>query len=196
MNFTCIKTKSRGLRLLRQRRGNSLPVGQANGEAPFGKLCVSLKSFGDRAERLSSDGHAAFVGGGEFLDQRLESAPGHRRGPLQGGLDRIQDGPVPMLLQDAPAAFDGVVFAVVRREVHPFDFSTLVIGKLDQAFEKLRSRTTDFRSVIQFNHQSLHAGMSGPALRPPLDQRIDDEIGGLARATEDHIELINRVGPP
>ena len=107
---------------LRQQRGNSLPIGQANDEAAFGKLWVSLESFGDRAEGLSREFHAGFVGGGEVFDQRLESPPSHRRSPLQGGLDRLQDGSVAVLFQDAPAAFDRIVFAVVWREVHQLDF--------------------------------------------------------------------------
>jgi hypothetical protein len=55
------------------------------------------------------------VGGGEQFDSRRYPFPGHRPGIGQHRLDRVEPGPIPMICYNAPAAFDGIVLAVIGR---------------------------------------------------------------------------------
>ena len=85
-----------------------------NHEAPFGKRDGSLESSGNGAEE---SGNASFINAVQEMDERCDTAPGHRLGPGEGGLDGVQQRAIPVILQNAPAAFDQVVLAVVRRIV-------------------------------------------------------------------------------
>ena len=58
-----------------------------------------------------------------------------------------QFGTIPMLLQDAPAAFNRIVFAVIGRVVQQLDGFAGVIGEVHHAFEELSSHPTAFRPI-------------------------------------------------
>ena len=57
------------------------------------------------------------VGGGDQFDSRRDACPGHRPGRGQHRLDRVEQGPMPMMFSNAPAAFDGIVLAVIGRVI-------------------------------------------------------------------------------
>ena len=54
---------------------------------------------------------------GHQLDTWIQAFPSHRAGISQHRFNRVQQRPVPMSFQDAPASFNRVVFAVIRRIV-------------------------------------------------------------------------------
>src|SRR5512144_961816 len=95
-----------------------------------------------------------------------------------------------MLLQDAPAAFNRIVFAVIRRVVQQLDGFAGVIGEVHYALEELRPHSTAFRPIIDLQ---LEVGDGSPlghrGLVPPVIQTINDEIAGLAGTAKGQIEL-------
>ena len=102
---------------------------------------------------------------------------------------------VPGLFEDAPAAFDGVVLTVVRRAVDPFEGQAGAVRELDQAFEERGARAAEFRPVVEFDHQPRDARMRRFAERPPPLNRVDENVGGLSRASEEEVEWMDRGGP-
>ncbi len=54
------------------------------------------------------------IGGREQLDDWRLALAGHGLSKLDDRLHRVEHVPIPVLLQDAPTAFDGIVFAVIR----------------------------------------------------------------------------------
>lgn len=115
-----------------------------------------MESFKVRAHGSAGQRHAAFVSRLDLVNECLHSAPDHRAGPLQRRHDRVEERTAPVLFQDSSTRFDRVVFTVVRRKVHEFDFQPGLICELHQALQELRPRTADLRAVIQFDHQSPH----------------------------------------
>ena len=94
---------------------------------------------GEFCHRGPGDFDAPFVGFGDLVDEGTDAAPGHGSGPFQGGLDGAEQGSVPVDFEDAPAAFDGVVLAVIGGPVDQFDAESGAVGELGQAFDKLRA---------------------------------------------------------
>ena len=142
----------------------------------------------------SGDFDAAFVGFGDLVDEGADSAPGHGSGPFQGGLDGAEQGSVPVDFEDAPAAFDGVVLAVIGGPVDQFDAESGAVGELGQAFYKLRARAVYFGTVVEFDHDYLDSHMVRAARGPPEFQAVDDKVRRLARAAEEEVELVNFRG--
>ncbi len=95
-----------------------------------------------------------------------------------------------MLFQDAPAAFDRIVLAVIRRKVQQLNGFVDLVSELHHAVEKLGAYPAAFRSVID-----LELDLGGSRLferiqtLPPNGERIDDEIAGLVGATEVEVEV-------
>ena len=115
----------------------------------------------------------------------MDAFPGHAFRPLQHRFGIGQLGAVPVLLEDSPAALDGIVFAVVRRIVEEADGLADVIGELDHALEKLRAPTIALGPVVGLDLDVGDARtLIGVLARPPGVQAVDDEIAGLRRASE------------
>src|SRR6185437_6186124 len=112
-------------------------------------------------------------------------------GPPQYVLDRTQQGSVPVLFQNAPTPLDRVVLAVVRRQVNQFHLDPMTIHELHESLHKLRARTVDFRTVVEFDLEAFDAGMDRAAFAPPAFQSIGDEVAGLVRTTEDDPRLMD-----
>ena len=51
----------------------------------------------------------------EQLHDGVHGFPGHGASPVQDRVDGLQSCPIPVFFEDPPAAFDGVVFAMVWR---------------------------------------------------------------------------------
>jgi hypothetical protein len=98
----------------------------------------------------------AFDGLHRFLGQRdaflvdalaelhdwIKPLPGHTASPGKHGFNIHQLGAIPMLLEDSPAMLDGVVLAVIGREVEKVNRLLDVVRPFDDALEKLRSYAT------------------------------------------------------
>ena len=123
------------------------------------------------------------------FDDGADAFPGHAFRPFQHGIDVHQLGPIPMLLQDAPAAFDRIVFAVVGRVVQQVDGLADVIGEVHQALEELGPHPAAFRAIIDLQLQLGDGGSLGyRGIVPPVLQTVDDEIAGLAGTAKGHLE--------
>ena len=124
------------------------------------------------------------------FDDGADAFPGHAFRPFEQGIDVHQLGPIPMLLQDAPAAFDRIVFAVVGRVVQQVDGLADVIGQVHQALEELGPHPAAFRAIIDLELDMRDRGLlrRGEVV-PPVLQAVDDEIAGFAGAAKDQMEL-------
>ena len=76
---------------------------------------------------------------------------------------------VPVAFQTAPATFHRIVFAVVWRIVHEFDFELVLVGELDQPFHKLRAMTLHVGAVVEAPNDSSDVDRCAPkeASHPP-----------------------------
>jgi hypothetical protein len=120
----------------------------------------------------------------------MEAFPGHTVCPAQQGVDVHQFGAIPMLLQDAPAAFNRIVFAVIGRVVQQLDGFADVIGEVYQAFEELSSHPTAFRTIIYLQLKVRDSDPLGyRGIVPPVIQTVDNEIAGLAGTAKGQMEL-------
>ena len=90
-----------------------------------------------------------------------------------------------MVFQDAPAVFDRVVLAMVRRIIHQLDFQSGGIREHHHAVHELGPMTRILRAVIQVDHQAAGVGIPGLVRLPPLDQAVHDEITGPVRGRDE-----------
>ena len=120
----------------------------------------------------------------------MQPLPGHALGPLEHGRGIHQFGPVPMLLQNAPAPLHRVVLAVVRRIVQELDGLTDVIGECHHTLEKLGALAIAFRAIVglDLEQRATVADLAGLA-RPPRVEAIDDEIASFGGTAEDQVQL-------
>src|SRR5207302_9304287 len=64
---------------------------------------------------------------------------------------RIEQGPIPVLFQNPPAALDGVVLTVVRRIICQAYGQLRSLGKLHQAVHELGPPTLALRAIVQID---------------------------------------------
>ena len=57
--------------------------------------------------------HASLIGRRDQFYDRALALPGHRRSKLDHRLNRVEQGAVPVVFQDAPAALDGIVLTIL-----------------------------------------------------------------------------------
>ena len=63
----------------------------------------------DHLHGLLGEFDPGLIGGGHQGDHGMMAFPGHSAGILDHGLERIEQGPIPMMLQNAPASLNRVV---------------------------------------------------------------------------------------
>ena len=90
-----------------------------------------------------------------------------------------------MFFQDAPAAFDGVVLAVVWRIVNQHDFKIVSVGKFNHPFHELRPKTGILRTVVEINDQLTNVSETVLVCIPPLLETVGDEVTRFPRRSED-----------
>ena len=78
-----------------------------------------------------------------------------------------------MGLQDAPTAFDRIVFAVIRGVIGQFDGELIGLGEGHEPIEKLGAMALILWPIIQVDHQSPHLLKAVSHALPPLLQHID-----------------------
>ena len=135
-----------------------------------------------RLHLLRLQPHPRGVGRLHHADHRVLPLPGHRPGEAHHRLDRVQQRPVPVHLQHAPAPLDRVVLAVVRRVVRQLHHQAVLPGELHDPLEELGPAAVVLRAVVQVDHQRLDPQEPQPDLLPPLLQAIHDEVAGDLRA--------------
>jgi hypothetical protein len=95
-----------------------------------------------------------------------------------------------MVFQNAPATFDGIIFAVLGWIVGEFQRQLGALRELDQPLHELRAGTGNLRAVVQIDQQAIYSRMRGLAAAPPQFQAIRYEVAGVARRAEDDVELM------
>jgi len=94
-----------------------------------------------------------------------------------------------MLLQNAPAAFDRIVFAVIGRGVRQVDGFADGVGDVHQALEEPGPHPTAFRAIIDLELEVRDRGLLGRGqVVPPVPQAVHDEIAGFAGAAKSQME--------
>ena len=86
----------------------------------------------------------------------MNAVPSHTVCPSKHRTDMIEESAIPVLFQDAPTAFNGIIFTMVRGIVKQLDGFTDLVGKSHHALEKLGSDPTTFWPVIDFELKSFH----------------------------------------
>src|SRR5262245_51886865 len=117
----------------------------------LGQVRIALQAGLHRLHRLLAQPHALLVHLVTQLHHWVQLFPGHALGPLQHRLSIDQFRSVPVLLQDAPAALNWIVLAMIGRIIPQLDGLANRIGKLDHARQKLGSPTTTLWTIIYFD---------------------------------------------
>ena len=97
---------------------------------------------------------AAVVDIAHQLDTWIQAFPSHRAGLSQHRFNRAQQRPVPMSFQNAPASFNRVVFAVIRRIVSASNMQACIVNEGDQTLHELGAAPVVFRPLVEIDHQS------------------------------------------
>jgi len=104
------------------------------------------------------------------------SFPSHSAGILDHGLERIEQGPIPMLLQNPPAPLDRVVFTVIWRIIHQADREVKALGKIHEAMHELGASAVALRAVIKIDDQGFDEREALFDRFPPVDQAIHQAV--------------------
>ena len=128
---------------------------------------------------LLGKANTGFAGLVEQRDTRADSFPSHRARPLENRVHRVQQRSIPMFFQNAPATFDGVVLAMVRRIVNQHDSQIVAIRKLHHPFDELRPQTGIVWTVVEIDHQLSKVTEAVLVGGPPLLQTVRDKITRL-----------------
>ena len=97
---------------------------------------------------LSGQANSFFIDPLQEFYEGVTSLPSHRSSPPQSRLDGAQEGAVPVPFQDAPAPFNGIVFAVIRRRVNQLNRQAMTVGEFDQPLDELSTMAGKLRAVI------------------------------------------------
>src|SRR5215204_4713155 len=103
----------------------------------------------------------------------MDAVPGHTSRKVQHSSNRIEDCTVPVGFENAPAAFDRIVLAVVGRVIHQAHGDAILLYEFDQTPHKLGAPTVVFGAVIQIDHQCGDVPKALTHRLPPLHQAID-----------------------
>src|SRR2546425_12311978 len=95
--------------------------------------------------------------------------PSHGAGILDHGLKGIQQGAIPVMLQNPPTPLDRVVFTVLRRIIGQAYRKVKSLGKLQEALHELGASTVALRAIVQIDDQGRDASKALFDALPPVD---------------------------
>jgi hypothetical protein len=167
-----------------------LPGLGGDGEAPFAEGFRSIEACGIGLEVSFVEFDPSIVCSLKQTDNGGNSAPSHCAGPRERLVDGAQECPVPVVLQNPPAAFNQIVFAMIGWIVNQFDFQTCLVAKIHDAFHKLGATAIDLGAVVQVNLQTSNVWMCIASLRPPQIQAVCNKVAGVAGCSKDNCQLI------
>ncbi len=85
---------------------------------------------------------------------------------------------MPVIFQNPPAAFDGVVFAVVWRIIGQAYGDVIALDKFHQALHELGTPAVALWTIVQIDEQCLDVGKALFDGLPPVDETIHQTIAG------------------
>ena len=151
---------------------------------------MSFQSLFDRSHHTLAERNALFIGLMAQINDRVESSPSHRLGPLQHRFDVKQFRPIPMQLQDAPTSLNRIIFTVIGWVVKQLNRLPNVIDELHHPLEKLRATAATFGAIIHLDLQYFRGRLGRLIHRAPSRfQRIDNEIARLVRTAKGDTEI-------
>ena len=124
-------------------------LGWSNGHRPLGQTRLAHQSPFQQLFFCATPSHATAVRCAHSIHVRMSPGIGHVRCETQYRLLAVQEFPIPVDLQHAPAAFDRVVLAMVRRVVHQFYRQLGRLRPLHESIDELAAVAVVLRSVVQ-----------------------------------------------
>ena len=115
---------------------------------------------------------------GDQFDSGAMTVIGHIGSKVEYGIHRIQQIAVPVVFQNAPTTFDGIVLAVVRRIIGQVEGEMIALGKVQEAGHKLRTPTVVLGAIIQIEDQGIDMSKALMHTQPPALQTVHQAIGG------------------
>lgn len=98
-------------------------------DVPFRQFSVPFEFFLNSEHGLLAEIDTFCIKVVAEFNNGLDAFPSHGFSPFQQGVGILEQSAVPVLLQNSPAAFDRVVFAVVGRVVQQMDALAGMVGK-------------------------------------------------------------------
>ena len=119
-----------------------------------------------------------FVGLRDKAYDRMFLLPCHGLGVADDSIDGVEQSSVPMILQNAPTTFHGVVLAVVRRIVGKADVDLMLLNEVHHPAQELSSSSTVLGAIVLKKNQRVDLRKPGLVLGPPVVDRIHDAVAG------------------
>lgn len=119
----------------------------------------------------------------------MDTVPCHGPAKLEHRVNRVEQGPIPMVFEDAPTTFDWIVLAVIRRIVRQPDGEMRLLHEGNEPLHKLGAPAVIFRAIIQIEHEGRDVGEALADGLPPLSEAIDKAITGHFGCDPIHKEL-------
>jgi len=127
---------------------------------------------------LFGEANAGLIHGCKQANDRRVALPGHSLGKMNNRVDGIKEIPIPVVLSGCPAAFNGIICAVIGRILGQIDGELIGLGKLHEPCHKLSAIALILRSIIQIDHESMDLLKAFSPALPPQLQHIDQTIAG------------------
>lgn len=139
--------------------------------------------------RVLRQSNPCLIGRGHQGHDRVFAAPRHGPGKLAHCVNRVEQGPIPMVLEDAPTTFDRIVLAVIWRIVRQPDCELILLHEGDEPLHKLGAPAVIFGAIIQIEYQGRDVGEALTDCLPPFREAIDEAITGHFGCDPIHKEL-------
>jgi hypothetical protein len=117
------------------------------------------------------------------------AVPRHGPGKLEHSIKRVEQGPIPMVLKDAPTTFDRIVLAVIRRIVRQPACEGRLLPEGDETLHKLGAPPVILGAIIPIKPQGREVGEALADCLPPLGEALDEAITGHFGRNTIHQEL-------
>src|SRR5215510_7274333 len=119
---------------------------------PFVQTWESLELRFHHLHGLLRQFHANLIGRRDQFYDRPLALPGHRRSKPDHGLKRVEQGTVPVVFQDAPAALDRIVLTMIGRIVSQTHGQASELGKIHDAPHELGPSTLVLWAIIEVDN--------------------------------------------
>ena len=139
--------------------------------------------------RVLRQSNPCLIGRGHQGRDRVFATPRHSPGKLEHRVNRVEQGPIPMVLEDAPTTFDRIVLAVIRRIIGQPDCEPILLHEGDEPLHKLGAPAVIFGAIIQIEYQGRDVGEALADCLPPLREAINETITGHFGCDTIHKEL-------
>lgn len=139
--------------------------------------------------RVLRQSNPCLIGRGHQGYDRVFATPRHSPGKLEHRVNRVEQGPIPMVLEDAPTTFDRIVLAVIRRLIGQPDCEPILLHAGDEPLHKLGAPAVICGAIIQIEYQGRDVGEALADCLPPLREAINEAITGHFGCDTIHKEL-------